>query len=403
MGQYPGIPKGVQQTFEAAFLELDADEQAVFCAVGLCARATRREIVAAVVQLTEEATDVVLNRLADISFVQYAADRQAPWSEHDVLRFFAVSRERKALLEAAHQRWFEEYTTRLAAPTHHEAFAIAVPEGLALVERLLQQKKAVEASRLFFRVFMHLTRQGSFAQALDTGAYVAAHLPDRSEERAAWLCNLGACYRNIGDPHKAIVLLEGSLEIAKLLGARGQGLVAATTGNLGACYMSLEDLPRAIALFRETERLEQDRGNREGQAKALGSLAVCAGKQGNVGEAKALLERALAMTKEEVNKSMLLGNLACCLRLQRHPREALDLHERAWRIDRDIGNVPGQANNLGNMGLCHLDLGETAKAAEELDRAIALFDSTDLAEVHEGIKNFRHALATLRGTAPRAL
>jgi tetratricopeptide (TPR) repeat protein len=67
-----------------------------------------------------------------------------------------------------------------------------------------------------------------------------------------------------------------------------------------------------------------------------------------------------------------LGNLGNCYYSLGETRRAIECHEQALEIARDLGDRQGEATHLGNLGLCYADLGETRRAIDYHEQALAI-------------------------------
>ncbi|WBB81021.1 tetratricopeptide repeat protein [Micromonospora sp. WMMD882] len=115
-------------------------------------------------------------------------------------------------------------------------------------------------------------------------------------------------------------------------------------------------------------------GDRDGQARAHRNLAVACLRLGGHDEARAHLERAVALyaalgdlvggARAQLN----LGKVA--ERLGDH-RRALAHAQRAFDLFGAAGHDQGQANALNNIGWCHTQLGDHRRALEHCRRALA--------------------------------
>ncbi len=54
--------------------------------------------------------------------------------------------------------------------------------------------------------------------------------------------------------------------------------------------------------------------------------------------------------------------------------KAIEYHEQALVIAREIGDRRGEGNDLGNLGNAYRDLGQVEKAKDYLRRCIAIFE-----------------------------
>ncbi len=53
-------------------------------------------------------------------------------------------------------------------------------------------------------------------------------------------------------------------------------------------------------------------------------------------------------------------------------RKAIEFHEQALVIDREIGDRRGEGADLGNLGIAYADLGETRQAIEFYEQALVI-------------------------------
>jgi tetratricopeptide (TPR) repeat protein len=54
------------------------------------------------------------------------------------------------------------------------------------------------------------------------------------------------------------------------------------------------------------------------------------------------------------------------------PKKAIEYHEKALKISREIRDKRGESADLGNMGNAYNDLGESRKAIEFLKQSLAI-------------------------------
>jgi tetratricopeptide (TPR) repeat protein len=82
--------------------------------------------------------------------------------------------------------------------------------------------------------------------------------------------------------------------------------------------------------------------------------------------------------------------------MQGKTREAIDLHQRALKIDQELGDIEGQSRHLGNLGICHEALGEIPQAKEYLGRSLALYERIGIPATHPTAAMLQHTLENLR-------
>ncbi|TET24041.1 MAG: tetratricopeptide repeat protein, partial [Candidatus Stahlbacteria bacterium] len=66
------------------------------------------------------------------------------------------------------------------------------------------------------------------------------------------------------------------------------------------------------------------------------------------------------------------GNIGLVYRTLGELDKALEYHQKALKINEQIGRLQGQANQLGNIGIVYQDLGEPEKALEYYERALEI-------------------------------
>jgi len=71
-------------------------------------------------------------------------------------------------------------------------------------------------------------------------------------------------------------------------------------------------------------------------------------------------------------ESAWLGNLGNCYYDLGQTARAIEFYEQALAIQREIGDRRGEGNQLSNLGSCYADLGQTARAIEFYEQALAI-------------------------------
>jgi tetratricopeptide (TPR) repeat protein len=127
-----------------------------------------------------------------------------------------------------------------------------------------------------------------------------------------------------------------------------------------------------------------------------GTLGLCYAALGETRRAIELHEQALAIAREigdRQGESANLGSLGLCYSTLGETRRAIELHEQALAINQEIGNRQGKSIKLTNLGDCHADLGMWEQAAGYCEQAIRIADQIGFAQVRsEG----RLSLATVQ-------
>ena len=82
-----------------------------------------------------------------------------------------------------------------------------------------------------------------------------------------------------------------------------------------------------------------------------------------------------------------MGNIGLIYADKGEPDTALQYHQDALKIDREIGYKQGEASDLGNIGIIYSDKGEADTALQYLKDAIEILDRFGLIHGREIIRN----------------
>jgi tetratricopeptide (TPR) repeat protein len=96
-------------------------------------------------------------------------------------------------------------------------------------------------------------------------------------------------------------------------------------------------------------------------------------QQGYVTKAIEYHEQALRIAREIEDRrgeGTSLGNLGTAYLDLGETSKAIEYYEQALKISKEIGDRSGEENSLGNLGTAYLDLGETSKAIEYYEQAL---------------------------------
>lgn len=251
---------------------------------------------------------------------------------------------------------------------------------------------------------------------------------------------LGACRRAVarGDGEVAAATYQAAWEILDLRGpyaaaldlgqdvlgmpiltsaARARVLRSAAWARFGVGRIgeARELLNRALALHREA-------GDRRSEGIVLANLGSLHREEGRVTEAEEHLLRALAIHREVANsrrEGMVLINLGLLCLEQGRMSESREHSARALAILREAGDRRHESLVLGNLGVLHCDQGQMEEGRRYYEQALAIhreggdrgsegftisnLGSLEVAEgrVEAGQTHFEHALAVHREVGDR--
>jgi tetratricopeptide (TPR) repeat protein len=229
-----------------------------------------------------------------------------------------------------------------------------------------------------------LNMQGDYPRAVEKLERARA-LSERIDPRRTGygvLLNMGATYREMGEPERAIPVLRRALEIAERSVGPDHPHVAGARFNLGLCLSDLGRYEEAESLLEGTlaarERLlgpvHPDVAD---TLVALGGIRIQTGRSAS---ALPLLERALAIYDDKApgtphewamahynlgEADRRLGRYAAALE---HERKAVRCIEQAAGPESDYLPLP-----LETLGATYLDRGRSGEAVAPLERALRIY------------------------------
>ena len=157
--------------------------------------------------------------------------------------------------------------------------------------------------------------------------------------------------------------------------AAAQGWPEHITGLASTLYRYLDvggHYPDAVAIHTHALRAARDAC---GEAHALINLGVIYFRQGRHGQAVEHHQQALALFREigdQAGEAYALTSLGLVHWRQGRYRRANEHHQQALTLFRELGDQAGEANTLDNLGLVYWRQGYYPQAAEYLQQALAL-------------------------------
>lgn len=132
----------------------------------------------------------------------------------------------------------------------------------------------------------------------------------------------------------------------------------------------------ALELFRDAEvRATFPRESRLGEEYALGNLGVAYDSLGQHQQAVELHEQALAIAREvgdREGEGRTLNDLGIAYRNLEQPEQAIAVFEQALGIAQDTGNPVGEGITLNNLGNTYANLGDYQRAIETYERSLTI-------------------------------
>jgi predicted ATPase/DNA-binding SARP family transcriptional activator len=177
---------------------------------------------------------------------------------------------------------------------------------------------------------------------------------------AGWLAQLQGDYTVAKQFHDEALALaqshEDSYRVAKTL--QFLGTAAGRQGEYGQAEALLSE---SLALYRQS-----DKATAQELAPLINNLAIVARRLGEYSQATALLEECLAMAQATGSHSFIasaLGNLGTLATQQEKYTEAASYHRQSLELRQAAGNKVGIKNSLGNLAELAVAVGAYLRAA----------------------------------------
>jgi len=200
-------------------------------------------------------------------------------------------------------------------------------------------------------------------------------IPDRAMIRGKALNVAGFLLATLGHLEKEQTLSEESLEIFQKLGSRGRLGMAYAFLNLGNAARFQGDLKQAKILLEESLKLFREAGEKFGMSECLDPLAWLKRIEGDFDTAKALWEENLALRKEIQDKdgiAHVLARLGRIAFLQDDLSRSVTNYEESLAVFREVGNEFARGGMLEELALVTRAQGNYEKASKILEEGLAL-------------------------------
>jgi CHAT domain-containing protein/Tfp pilus assembly protein PilF len=249
-----------------------------------------------------------------------------------------------------------------------------------------------------------LMQQGEITRAIERlndvlGQYRQAG--DRDGE-ALVLSNLATAYYRLGDHRRSLDYEQQALTLARAAGNRGTEQGALT--GIGRAYLNLGQYAAAQAAFEQSlavtrARLAEAQAAGETSARdsiraaeyaALTNLGLVYNRQGRQVEALDLHQQALAIARElpfpEAQATALSNTGAVYADLQQYDR-ARELYQQSLDLARATGSRQAEVVALNNLGFVAHEQGQDDRALEHYEQALAIALASGNRDVEESLRN----------------
>jgi tetratricopeptide (TPR) repeat protein len=207
---------------------------------------------------------------------------------------------------------------------------------------------------------------------------------------------LAGIYVIRGDIDRALNLYEESLELDKQLGDKnGQ---AKSLGSIAQVFVHRGDLDRAIQHYQESQELLEQLGDKKGVTTIKRWLAVIAQQRGDLDNALRLFEDTLIIAKElgdMVGQASSLSQMAMVYLEKKDFEKAQHFTEQNLEINSSLNNQKGIANGNFYLGIIAQIRGNKEAALSHYRAGLVIFERMDMPEAERA----RKMIASLEGSA----
>ena len=227
--------------------------------------------------------------------------------------------------------------------------------------------------------FLSLAGIGARAQIRAVDSLLKVIKTERDDTSKAKNLFMIAFYMRTYNPDTTILLAQQALVLVKKLKWRQGEAGAYNSASLG--YTIKGEFPNALDNGEKALRINEELGNKLGQASNLLNIGSIYYFQGDYPKTLDCCIRALKINEEYGNKLRQagnLGNIGIVYSDMGDYAKALEYFQEALKIDEEYGSKEGQAENLSNIGTIYYNKGDYPKALVFFMRTLKIF---------EGIRN----------------
>jgi tetratricopeptide (TPR) repeat protein len=208
---------------------------------------------------------------------------------------------------------------------------------------------------------------------------------------AKTLNNIGLNNHKLGNISKALSYYKKSLKIQEEI--KDVGGIAASSGNMGSIYLNQGDISKALDCYSRNLKIQEEIGDKRGFASSLGNIAYIHESQGNIPQALEFYTKSLK-TWEEIGEkqgiALAYNNLGSLYDHNGDPsvtsskkasrragsERALECYRKSLRLNEEVGDRPGVALALNNIGFHYDRLKDKKKALEYYSKCLAIREET---------------------------
>ncbi|MBL4587555.1 MAG: tetratricopeptide repeat protein [Flavobacteriales bacterium] len=176
-----------------------------------------------------------------------------------------------------------------------------------------------------------------------------------------------------GNYPKALNYYMQGLKINEEIGNKEGSAIA--IGNIGSIYLSQGNYPKALDYYQRSLKIKEKIGDRRATANAIGNIGSVYGNQENYIKALEYFHRSLKIYEEFGNKKGIaatLNNIGSMYQSQEDYPKAPDYYQRSLKIKEEIGDIHATTNALLNIGVIYKNQGDYPKAIDYYQRSLKI-------------------------------
>lgn len=196
----------------------------------------------------------------------------------------------------------------------------------------------------------------------------------RPKDEVTELNTLGALYRQIGKPQKALDYYNEALAIEQ----KGQNRTgeALTLDNIGRVYTDMGQQQKALDFLNQALPIWKESNNRRGEALTFNNIGRAYSDMGQYQKALDFYNQALPLWRETAGRdgeASTLNNIGRVYSDLSQGQKALEFYNQALPIWREAGDRSGEALTLNNTGKVYSDLGQKQKSLDFYNQALLIW------------------------------
>ncbi|MBN2825501.1 MAG: tetratricopeptide repeat protein [Campylobacterales bacterium] len=222
-------------------------------------------------------------------------------------------------------------------------------------------------------------------------------LPEKNATIYTFFENLGNIYYHLGEYHKALDLLQKSLEMQKHSIGIKPLILAQNYNDLGLVYKSIKDFERALMFFKKGLQIrQQELGDEHLEISySYNNIGLLYRLSGNYEESLLFFEKALRIKEHHLDKfdpdlASLYNNIALTYQKTHNHKGAAYFFAKALRVrEKALGEEhPHTAQIYSDLAMLYKDMKKYPKALAQLERSVAIYNKHFGANHKKNIANY---------------